>query len=170
MEQLPYRTLHWRNHAVTPHTLPSAGSPAAARWQQITRGTKALMLARVANATAGAAIVLAGAGDGQPEATPLDLGHRVRPAGGAVVDIGGELDIATAEMAVRYVRNVVDHYPGPVIVRLAAVRFCDARGLSALLRMAGYAERAGCPFRLASPSPSVARIIRMTGLDRRFLG
>jgi anti-anti-sigma regulatory factor len=35
--------------------------------------------------------------------------------------------------------------------------------------MAGYAERAGRPFRLASPSPSVVKIMRITGLDRRFL-
>jgi anti-anti-sigma regulatory factor len=35
--------------------------------------------------------------------------------------------------------------------------------------MAGYAERAGCPFRLASPSPSLVRIMRITGLDARFL-
>jgi anti-anti-sigma regulatory factor len=35
--------------------------------------------------------------------------------------------------------------------------------------MASYAERAGCEFRLASPRPSVVKIMRITGLDRRFL-
>jgi anti-anti-sigma regulatory factor len=38
-----------------------------------------------------------------------------------------------------------------------------------LLRMARYAEQNGCPFRLASPSPSLAKIIRITRLDHRFL-
>jgi anti-sigma B factor antagonist len=57
-----------------------------------------------------------------------------------------------------------------VIVRLTAVRFCDAQGLSALVRMARYAEREGRPFRLASLSPPVARIMRITGLDRTFPG
>jgi hypothetical protein len=35
--------------------------------------------------------------------------------------------------------------------------------------MAGYAERNGCPFRLASPSPRLIKIMRITRLDRRFL-
>jgi hypothetical protein len=47
--------------------------------------------------------------------------------------------------------------------------FLRCRGLGALLRMASYAERAGCEFRLASPRPLVVKIMRITGLDRRFL-
>jgi anti-anti-sigma regulatory factor len=35
--------------------------------------------------------------------------------------------------------------------------------------MAGYAEQQGCSFRLASPSPSLVKIMRITRLDRRFL-
>jgi anti-anti-sigma regulatory factor len=35
--------------------------------------------------------------------------------------------------------------------------------------MARYAEQEGCPFRLASPNPSLVKIMRITGLDRRFL-
>jgi anti-anti-sigma factor len=99
----------------------------------------------------------------------LELSHRVLPTGEAVASIGGELDFATAEMAVRYVSHVIDHHPGPVIVDLAALGFCDAQGLSAIVRMAGYAGRAGRPFRLASPGPSVVKIMQITGLDRRFL-
>jgi anti-sigma B factor antagonist len=99
----------------------------------------------------------------------LELSHRVLPTGEAVVAIGGELDFATAEMAVRYVSRVIAFHQGPVIVDLTALCFCDAQGLSALVRMAGHAERAGRPFRLVSPSPSVIKIMRITGLDRRFL-
>ena len=87
----------------------------------------------------------------------------------AVVDLGGELDIVSAEVAVSYVRDVIDRHRGPVIVDLTALTFCDARGLAALVRIAGYAEQKGCPFRLASPSPSLVKIMRITGLDRRFL-
>jgi anti-sigma B factor antagonist len=106
---------------------------------------------------------------GEPqEAVPLKLSHRILPTGEAVAEIGGELDIATAEMAVGYIKRVIDRHRGPVIVRLAGVRFCDAQGLSGLVRMARYAERAGRPFRLASPSPPVAKIMRITGLDRVF--
>ncbi len=56
-----------------------------------------------------------------------------------------------------------------MIVDLTALAFCDARGLVALVRMAGYAEHRGCSFRLASPSPLLVKITRITGLDRRFL-
>jgi hypothetical protein len=35
--------------------------------------------------------------------------------------------------------------------------------------MAGYAERKGRPFRLASPGPRLVKIMRITRLDRRFL-
>lgn len=116
------------------------------------------------------AIAVAGAQDDRPAAAPLKLGHRILPTGEAVVDVGGELDIATAEPAVRYVRQVIDRHRGlPVIVDLTALVFCDAKGLSGLLRMAGDAQRAGCPFRLASPSPSLVKIMRITGLDHRFL-
>jgi anti-sigma B factor antagonist len=105
-----------------------------------------------------------------PQGTaPLELSHRICPTGGAAVDLGGELDIVSAEVAVSYVRDVIDRHRGPVIVDLTALTFCDARGLAALVRMAGYAEQKGCPFRLASPSPSLVKIMRITGLDRRLL-
>lgn len=85
------------------------------------------------------------------------------------MDLGGELDIVSAEAAVSYVSDVIDRCRGPVVVDLKAVVFCDARGLAALLRMAGHAERAGCEFRLASPRPSLVKIMQITGLDRRLL-
>jgi anti-anti-sigma factor len=98
----------------------------------------------------------------------LELGHRICPTGEAVVSLGGELDIASAEVAVNYVRDVIDRHCGAVIVDLAALAFCDARGLAALVRMAGYAEHKGRSFWLTSPSPSLVKIMRITGLDRRF--
>src|SRR5262249_1880024 len=65
--------------------------------------------------------------------------------------------------------QVIDRHRRPVIVDLTTLGFCDASGLSSLLRMAGDAQQAGCPFRLASPSPSLVKIMRITGLDHRFL-
>jgi anti-anti-sigma factor len=101
-------------------------------------------------------------------AAPVELGHRTCPTGETVVDLGGDLDILSAELAVSYVRDVIDRH-GPVSVNLTALVFCDAKGLAALVRMARYAEQKGCPFRLASPNPSLVKIMRITGLDRRFL-
>ena len=42
--------------------------------------------------------------DGQ-EPAPLELSYRVLPSGETVVDLGGELDIVSAEAAVSYVRE-----------------------------------------------------------------
>ncbi len=129
------------------------------------------MLTRMADAAAAGrdAFVAAGARDDLRGPAQLELSHRICLAGGAVVDIGGELDTATADLAVRYVRQVIDRRRGPVTVDLAVLGFCDAAGLGALLRMAGYAEQAGCPFRLVSPQPSLVKIMRITGLDRTLL-
>ena len=126
------------------------------------------MLTCVAQTRAVEEVVVA-AQDHPPGTAPLELSHWICPTGGAVVDLGGELDIASAEVAVSYVRDVIDRHRGPVIVDLTALTFCDARRLAALVRMAGYAEQKSCPFRLASPSPSLVKIMRITGLDRRFL-
>jgi anti-sigma B factor antagonist len=106
--------------------------------------------------------------DDAPEPAAIELSHRVPPAGEVVAVLGGELDIVSAEMAVSYVRDVIDRYPGPVFVDLTALTFCDAQGLGALLRIACYPERAGCEFRLASPRPALVKIMRITGLDRTF--
>ena len=119
---------------------------------------------------AGAVEEVTGAAHGdQCRTVPLELSHRVSLAGDAIVDLIGELDIATAEVAVSYVSDVIDRHRRPVIVDLTALAFCDARGLAALVRMAGYAEKMGCPFQLSSPSLSLVKIMRITGLDRRFL-
>ena len=112
--------------------------------------------------------VVAAQGDLEGTA-PIELSHRICATGEAVVALGGELDLLSAEVAVNYVRDVIDRHCGPVTVNLTALAFCDARGLAALVRMAGYAEQQGCSFRLASPSPSLVKIMRITRLDRRFL-
>ena len=105
----------------------------------------------------------------QKRTVALELSHRISLAGEAIVNLGGELDIVSAEVALRYVRKIIDRHRRPVIVDLTTLSFCDAQGLAALVRMAGYAEQTGCTFRLASPSLSLVKIMRITGLDRRFL-
>jgi anti-sigma B factor antagonist len=98
----------------------------------------------------------------------IRLSWRVTGDGLAVVAIGGELDLATADQAVRYVREVVDRHHGPVRADLSGLAFCDACGLGALIRIAAYAERSGRRVEFASPSPSVLRIMRLTGVNGRL--
>jgi anti-sigma B factor antagonist len=131
-------------------------------------GSPAGVITRFRGITQAAADVHAPQHD--PEsAAPMELSHRTCPTGETVVDFGGELDILSAEVAVSYVRDVIDRHQGPVTVNLTGLAFCDAKGLAALVRMARYAEQNGRPFRLASPRPSLVKIMRITGLDRRFL-
>lgn len=129
-----------------------------------------MMLTRMIDAKTEQIIIVADGQGGRRRAASLELSHRLEPTGEAVVRIGGELDIATADAAVRYVIRVIDHHRGPVIVDLASLHFCDGRGLSALLRMATYAERADRTFRLASPSPTLIKLLRITTLDHKLLG
>ena len=126
------------------------------------------MLTHVAPAKAVEEVTVTAPGDLR-RTEPLELSHRISHAGEAVVQLGGELDIVSAEVAVSYVTDIIDRHGGPVTADLSALAFCDARGLAALVRIAGYAERADCPFRLASPNPSLVKIMRITGLYHRFL-
>ena len=126
------------------------------------------MLKCVAKAKAAEEAVVA-AQDNLQRTAPLELSQQVCPTGEAVVELRGELDIATAELAVSYVSDVIDRHDAPVTVDLTALAFCDAQGLAALVRIAGHAEQKGRPFRLVSPRPSLVKIMRITGLDRKFL-
>jgi anti-anti-sigma factor len=98
-----------------------------------------------------------------PKAASLELSYQILPTGEAVAGIGGELDIATADTAVSYLTRLVDRHHGPVIVDLTSLRFCDARGLSALLRIARYAGQGDYKFCLASPSPSLRDPAKLWG-------
>jgi anti-sigma B factor antagonist len=82
--------------------------------------------------------------------------------------VRGELDIATADQAYAYLRDVVDNQNGPVTMNLSELTFCDAAGLSVLARVAGYAQRAGRSLKLTAARPSLVRIMHITGMDEAF--
>jgi anti-anti-sigma factor len=126
-----------------------------------------MMLACVAQPRAVEEVAMAARDDLQGTA-PLELSHRICLTGEAVVDFSGELDCTTEEAAVSYVRDLIDRHCRPMIADLTALAFCDARGLAALARMAGYAEQKGCSFRLASPRPLLVKIMRITDLDQKL--
>ena len=55
-----------------------------------------------------------------------------------------------------------------VLLDLTGLSFCDARGLSAFVRIANRADAAGCGLGLIAPRPPVAKILRISGLDSRL--
>jgi anti-anti-sigma factor len=95
----------------------------------------------------------------------LSLGCQVTARGEVVVTLAGELDLASAEQAFGYVRDVIDQHNGPVLLDLASVSFCDARGLGTLVRMGRYAGQAGRVLTLMSPRPQLLKIMRITGVN-----
>ena len=99
----------------------------------------------------------------------IHLSCQVCPDGLVTVAIRGDLDLATADRTANYVTDVIDGHDGPVSADLSGLAFCDACGLGALIRMTAYAEVAGRRFELASPSPAVARVMRLTGVDEWLL-
>ena len=103
-----------------------------------------------------------------PHAMQLEFAYQVTSDGRATVRVRGELDIATAEQAYAYLRDVVDSQDGPVTMNLAELTFCDAAGLGVLARVAGYARRSGRPLKLTAARPSLLRIMRITGMDQAF--
>jgi anti-anti-sigma factor len=102
------------------------------------------------------------------QAMQLELAYQVTTDGKATVRVRGELDIATADQAYAYLRDVVDNQDGPVTMNLAELTFCDAAGLGVLARVARYARRSGRSLRLTAARPSLLRIMRITGMDEAF--
>jgi anti-anti-sigma factor len=102
------------------------------------------------------------------QAMQLELAYQVTSDGKATVRVRGELDIATADQAYAYLRDVVDNQDGPVTMNLAELTFCDAAGLGVLARVARYARRSGRSLRLTAARPSLLRIMRITGMDEAF--
>ena len=101
----------------------------------------------------GAVIDLAG------QALQLELAYLVTTEGKATVRVRGELDIATADQAYAYLRDVVDSQDGPVTMNLSELTFCDAAGLGVLARVAGHARRSGRSLELTGARPALLKIM-----------
>lgn len=102
------------------------------------------------------------------QALQLELAYQVAADGKATVRVRGELDIATADQAYAYLRDVVDSQDGPVTMNLSELSFCDAAGLGVLARVAGHARRSGRSLKLTAARPSLLRIMHITGMDETF--
>jgi anti-sigma B factor antagonist len=63
------------------------------------------------------------------------------------------------------VRDAIDAHDGQVLLDVAGLSFCDARGLGALARMSGHAGQAGSSLHLVAPPQRLMKIIGITGLE-----
>ena len=83
-----------------------------------------------------------------------------------VLAVSGELDVASAPVLRVHIRFALDSGPDRLVLDLAGLRFCDAAGLSALAMARNAATRDGISLALAAVPRPVARLLKITGMNR----
>jgi anti-sigma B factor antagonist len=82
---------------------------------------------------------------------------------GATITVEGELEKTTAERFVACILEALDTKPRSVTVDAHGVTFTDSTGLSALLHAHGLAFVDQVAFRIRDPSPSLQRLVEVSG-------
>jgi anti-sigma B factor antagonist len=85
-----------------------------------------------------------------------------------VVALSGEIDLSVAPSLRRRIFEAIDRPPARVALDLAHLQFIDSTGLGVLVGALRHARTADGELRLAEPTPAVARVLSVTGLDRVF--
>jgi anti-sigma B factor antagonist len=86
----------------------------------------------------------------------------------AVVEIGGEIDVHTADRLRAILLDLADGGHTRIVADFAGVRFCDAAGLGALVAVNNRVREQGGALRLAGVRPAQLRILQITRLDQLF--
>ncbi|MFB4274587.1 STAS domain-containing protein [Nonomuraea sp. MTCD27] len=85
-----------------------------------------------------------------------------------LVHLSGDIDIFTTARLRQRLINTLGHSTGLLVLDLSQVTFCDVGGLGVLIGMQGRARARGITLALTGLPPRVARLLHLTGLDRRF--
>ncbi|MCX4903134.1 STAS domain-containing protein [Streptomyces sp. NBC_00878] len=103
---------------------------------------------------------------GVPTANPY--AHSYPSGGFTVVEVRGEIDMATADALTEHL-DAATSAPAPrVLVDLRRVAFIDCSGLRVLCRADRRAKERGGSLRLVSDQPRIHRLLRASGLLNRF--
>ncbi|WP_320778340.1 STAS domain-containing protein [Streptomyces sp. CRN 30] len=101
-------------------------------------------------------------------APPNPHAHSRRTGTCTVIEVTGEIDVATADQLAEHLRAAVA-LPGPdIVVDLRGVDFFDCSGLRVLCRAETLARARDGRLRLVCDQPGIHRILRATGLLDRF--
>lgn len=87
-------------------------------------------------------------------------------SGVAILALQGELDLASAPALGEHLLAALPQSARLLILDLSGVTFCDAAGLTMLIGIQRHATGLGLALRLSAPRPQVAKLLRITGLDR----
>jgi anti-sigma B factor antagonist len=85
-----------------------------------------------------------------------------------VLTLTGELDVTNADQAEEAVRVAWQESPSRLVFDLSRLTFMDSTGVRVLVRARRWATRHGATVVLTGLTPSVARIMEVTGLNRAF--
>jgi anti-sigma B factor antagonist len=88
--------------------------------------------------------------------------------GHTVVDLRGDLDIASVDDLRGQLRSARQAYGDHLILDLSDLDFMDSQGLSVIIGCHKAVSAAGGSLALVAPRPIVKRTLEITGLDRRF--
>ena len=102
-----------------------------------------------------------------PVQTEMSLSVLSRP-GFTIARLEGDLDIATTPVLRERLLSVLGPGVRLLIIDLSGVSFCDVSALAVLIGTQRRARGLGITVRLAAPRPQTAKLLCVTGLDRRF--
>lgn len=97
------------------------------------------------------------------EQTPTDREPRIE-----VLRVPEKLDLTSADGLAEQAYAVIASHAWLLLLDLTRLSFCDARGLSAFVRIANHADAAGCRYGLFAAQPPVRKLLRIGGLARRM--
>ena len=98
----------------------------------------------------------------------LSLSCRAEHDGYVIAAVRGELDIASAPALREQLLSLLRPAASRLIIDLSAVGHADASGLAVLVSSRRRAGLLGGSLRLAAPSPEVARVLSVTGIDKHL--
>ena len=95
----------------------------------------------------------------------MELDVQVRHEGAATtVAVSGEIDLLTAVRLDRELGIALEAQPEWLRLDLHDVAFMDTSGVAVLLKARRKALEAGCRFTVKSASPTIQRLLEITGL------
>ena len=88
--------------------------------------------------------------------------------GCTIATLEGDLDIATVAALRERLLGVLGPCARLLVIDVSGLSFCDVAGLAMLIGVQRRGRGRGITVRLAAPRPQMAKLLRVTGLDRSF--
>jgi anti-anti-sigma factor len=102
-----------------------------------------------------------------PDAS-LSLTSRTECGGRVIATLRGDLYIASAPALREQLLSLLRPPVSQLIIDLSAIEHADASGLAVLVASGRRAGLLGGSLRLAAPSPEVARVLAVTGMNQHL--